>query len=356
MKKRIITPEFKIGIFILCGLFIFFFFIFSQGKIFHGRWYQVNVLFSNIAGLKNGDPVRVSGYKTGDVKGISIYYGKIETTEKPEIRVTLNLSTNLKLGHHSVFTIDSTGLIGEKYVEIIPTGLNDTPLIYPGETVKGVSPVSVGEILNTGITMVKNFNTLVSSTNTMLSSKKFKSGIYSIGPDLHFFVRKTAKTLNSFNSLAISLKRNSDELQKILNQNQEDIHHIILETDKTLENTNKTIKDADTAVKDADTAVKNISLTAAKTSTHIREIKNSFVKTSDNLDTLITSLKTTSKNFTRTSEKISALSDNINETVSAINKEKGTLGKLVYDKELYNTLLEFVREIKQRPARLLFGR
>ncbi|MCL5409011.1 MAG: MlaD family protein [Candidatus Omnitrophica bacterium] len=349
MRKRRVTLEFKIGIFIVCGILIFFFFIFSQGKIFHAKWYHVNVLFSNVAGLKEGDPVRVSGYKIGDVKSIMIYYGKIQNIEKPEIKVMLNLSSDLKLGHNSVFTIDSTGLIGEKYVEIIPTGLNDTPLIYPGETVKGISPVSIGEVLNTSIQMIKNFNNLVSSANSTLSSKKFQASLYSIGPNLNTFVQKTTQSLTTFDALAISLQKNSNEIQNILKQNQSGIHQMVSETNKTIKNTDKTIKDADTAVK-------NISLVAGKTSAHLGEIKNSFVKTSNNLDVLISDLQKTSKDFAQTSKKINALSDNINDTITAINQEKGTLGKLVYDKKLYNELLKFVQEIKKHPSMLLFGK
>ncbi len=86
--------------------------------------YSLNATFSSIDGLQSGGDVRISGVKVGQVTSITIdpetYLAKVEFTVAPEIKVPVD----------SVASIASEGLLGGKYVGLLPGALDD--MLKPG--------------------------------------------------------------------------------------------------------------------------------------------------------------------------------------------------------------------------------
>jgi len=161
MKTKKLSIQFKVGLFIFLGLVIFFVFVFSQGKILRGRGYELKIVFTNVGGLDPGAPVRVSGFRVGEVKNIALSLEQ----DRPKIIVSIRINPEIRLGRQSKFTVRSYGIIGEKYMEILPTGLNDLPLIEPGETLKGEDPLPMERFLSTGEDILKNLDRLLVSLN-----------------------------------------------------------------------------------------------------------------------------------------------------------------------------------------------
>ena len=111
------TKEFKLGLFILGALVILITGIFSirDFKAFNPG-YTIKVLFNFGDGIKSASPVRVSGTDAGEVK-------KVTLTEKDgKIRVLIYawIRKDIRIPENSEAFINSLGILGEKYLEILP--------------------------------------------------------------------------------------------------------------------------------------------------------------------------------------------------------------------------------------------
>lgn len=107
-------------------LLAFFIILFSRDDISHkdgGKYYQVYARFNRTDGLMIGDAVRVAGMDVGRVVG-----AKLDDNFKAIM--TLEVKEAVKLPDDSSAAIVSSGVMGNKYIEIEPGGSED--MIAPG--------------------------------------------------------------------------------------------------------------------------------------------------------------------------------------------------------------------------------
>ena len=106
--------EVGVGALVLAGLTLFVvgLFWFSGRSIRHKGVYA-QVVFTNVAGLKEGDPVLVSGVKVGRVSKVSL-------ERVGRVTVTLELSGEERPRTDASATISSLDFFGAKFVDYIP--------------------------------------------------------------------------------------------------------------------------------------------------------------------------------------------------------------------------------------------
>lgn len=135
--------ELKVGIFVFFGLVILMVFILSIGGF--KTWslgYQVKINFDFINGVKIGAPVRFAGVDVGQIKKINFIFlpgqgVKVEVVAwvKKEVRIPVD----------STVWVNTLGLLGEKYVEIMP-GKDLINIISAGQSLDGVDPIAMHEV------------------------------------------------------------------------------------------------------------------------------------------------------------------------------------------------------------------
>jgi phospholipid/cholesterol/gamma-HCH transport system substrate-binding protein len=111
--------EVGVGAIVLAGLTLFVvgLFWFSGRSITH-RGVTAHVVFANVAGLKQGDPVLVSGVKVGRVAQV-----KFERVGR--VTVTLELSGDVRPRTDATATIASLDFFGTKFVDYTPGSKDD---------------------------------------------------------------------------------------------------------------------------------------------------------------------------------------------------------------------------------------
>ena len=130
-KKNI---ELYVGIFVFIGLLCTGYLVLIVGKlsILPGDTYAVHGYFSSVSGLKNGARVEMAGVEIGSVADIRI------DTERLVARVVLNISNAIEISEDSIASIKTSGIIGEKYIAILPGGtdilLGDGDELYNTES------------------------------------------------------------------------------------------------------------------------------------------------------------------------------------------------------------------------------
>ena len=110
--------DLKVGITVLIGLIIFFFFIITIGtesNIF-SKSYGLKVFVTDIEGLANGSMVTLGGLKVGNVDKMEF----VNRNGKTGIDVFLSIKNTYKaqITEHSTATIKTIGLLGDRYVDI----------------------------------------------------------------------------------------------------------------------------------------------------------------------------------------------------------------------------------------------
>ena len=164
------TFELKVGVFILIGIAILFIIVFSIGDINLSKTgYKVKVQFNFASGIGPSAPVRLAGVGVGQVKGIQIIHDPKDDKTKAELTAWINDGT--KIEEDAVVTINTLGLMGEKYLEIIP-GTAGTPVVKPNGMLVGKDPVSMEKI-------TENLAALSESVRTIVD--KLKKGDGTIG-------------------------------------------------------------------------------------------------------------------------------------------------------------------------------
>jgi len=138
------TFELKVGIFMLIGIAVLFIIVFSIGDINISKTgYRIKVLFNFAAGIGPTAPVRLAGVGVGQAQGVRVIYDEKEKKTKAELTVWIN--DRVKIEENARFTINTLGLLGEKYLEIYP-GASGAALIKPGDTVIGCDPVPMEKV------------------------------------------------------------------------------------------------------------------------------------------------------------------------------------------------------------------
>ena len=130
MKK--FDVEIAVGIFVFFGILCLGYISVKFGKInlIGDHYYPVNAVFSTVKGLKKDTVVEISGVEVGKVADIKLV--------DYEVVVTLRIRDDIVLQEDAIASIRTKGLMGEKYVEIMPGGSDK--LIKPGGSLRETEP------------------------------------------------------------------------------------------------------------------------------------------------------------------------------------------------------------------------
>ncbi len=149
--------EMKVGVFVFVGLFILAVFILSIGGV--KTWtsgYTINFVFTFINGVKQGAPVRFAGVDVGQVKSIRFYYDP--QASKTKVNITCWVNRRVRVPMDSKIWVNTLGLLGEKYVEIMP-GNDYANVLKQGQYLAGEDPLPMNEIMKDAKNIADNINT-----------------------------------------------------------------------------------------------------------------------------------------------------------------------------------------------------
>lgn len=376
MKTKDFNLQFKVGLFIFLGLIIFFVFVFSQGKILRGKGYDIKVVYNYIGGLDPGAPVRVSGYRVGEVKNIELSMEQ----DRPRIIVTIRIKPEIRLGRHSRFMVRNYGIIGEKYMEILSTGLRDVPLISPGESVKGEDPLPLERFLSAGEDILKNLNSLLLSLNKITEDENLKSELKNVVTSANITLSKASNTFDNFSLLASNLNKTSTQINETIAEIRPDLKQIVMNVNTSAGAINNIIEKNSENIDRIISGLEKSTSELEKTLPEIRNVGETFVKTGQQINgffekietqglfadlvsdteiareirNTIASLKQTSRDLDIVFIKLGYASDQIYSVISDIRSGKGTIGKLVAKDDLYNQIFDMVQDLKAHPWKILF--
>lgn len=143
------SSEVKVGAFTLGGAAVLAGIITFMGAFTFGKsGYQLQIDYPQVSGLMPGHIVRYAGVQVGTVKQIDV---KSDT-----VAVVAEIDDNIKIPKGAIFSIGSDGILGEKFVNVMPPVKYDQGYINEGSTVKGVPGGSMEEFFSASGDAVQN--------------------------------------------------------------------------------------------------------------------------------------------------------------------------------------------------------
>ncbi|KPK39486.1 MAG: hypothetical protein AMJ78_08415 [Omnitrophica WOR_2 bacterium SM23_29] len=196
MKK--FDLEFKVGIFVAIGIAILISIIFSIGELrYFKQRYAIKLLFDFANGVEKSAPVRLAGVQVGEVKDIDIVFDKVR--QKTIVSLTVSLDKKAKVEEDAEAFINTLGLIGEKYVEILP-GTPGKKILKHGESLQGRESIPVERLTEKGYEIASGLSETIKHLNKLFGDTETQEAFKATVLDLRKLIASTNVVMDKVKS------------------------------------------------------------------------------------------------------------------------------------------------------------
>lgn len=232
--------ELKIGLVIAIALFIFGFLVISIGKVnLIQKGYTFTIRFDYVSGLTNGAGVMVSGMSIGSVKGMFFKNNKVY--------VNVWVKDGINIPSDSMITVNTLGLLGEKYIEITPG--KSLSYIKNKDFIVGINPVNVSEILTRSEACVYKMERTVTILDKLMGEEEMLKNLEDSLCNLSKITQDSSEVISLHKGEIIRTIENintaSRLISDILKENKENIKSSIVEFKEASSSLQKTTKAID---------------------------------------------------------------------------------------------------------------
>ncbi|MCA6071477.1 MAG: MlaD family protein [Endomicrobium sp.] len=190
------SNQLKLGIFTVVGLFAIVASIFATGSFSLKRTYNVYVNFDNISGLSRKAKVKIAGVDIGVLRGVCL--------ENSKAKLKLSIDKKVALYKNAYARIVSVGIIGTKYIEVVPGSASESVL-------------KEGDFMLSGNvrSMEETLTNIANSVNKAMGNETYGNIMENLAGAIHSLKEildniaaqngQIAKTINNFNRFSTDL-------------------------------------------------------------------------------------------------------------------------------------------------------
>lgn len=291
--------ELKVGILTVVTVLIFYYgFNFLKGIDFFTPTHRYFAVYNKVDGMVEGNMVKINGLVVGRVAEITILQN-----QNNKMLVAIDVDDEITLTDSSLAFMADNGLLGEKMIDLkIRKGTRD--LKHLDTLISGVAGGMLATLSNSAGPMMGKVDALLVNLNLMLAEYK------GMGAKMQ------------------TLTHNASEMSGTANQ---------------------LLKDNQSKINQITSNLAQISTDLNNMTTEMKPLPAKMNQMADKMNAL--ELEQTVKNAQKTLGELDKM-------LSAINQQKGTAGKLVYDDSLYTNLNKTLAdldailvEFKQKPKK-----
>ncbi len=219
--------EFKVGIFVFLGLAAIGALVVQFGRLGEGfkTYYPLTIRFNDASGLLKGSDVLLAGARIGKVAG-----GPRLVREGNGVLVPLKIYDYIKIPDTSKFTVGSSGLLGDRFVNVTMPPGTPSKFLPPNSVINGARETGIEDLTREGGALVgdlrgvvQKIDTTVSRLNDEVLSKtttdNLKSSMAHLNDATSSFAesaKKLGPVVDKADSAMDSTKKAADDLQKVL--------------------------------------------------------------------------------------------------------------------------------------------
>ena len=298
-----VSVEAKVGIFVVIGIVILGYMSMKVGKLTlsKDKRYEVEALFDSASGLAVDTTVEIAGVEVGRVGRIGLEDGKA--------LVGLYIDPEIKLTKDARAVIRTKGILGDKYVELIP-GSPAAPVLAAGDRiVYSVPTTDLDTLMNVLGEVARDIKKLTGSLSNVMGGEEGEA---------------------SLRAIIVNVREMTETLNRTVQANNEDVTRMIANLSAFAE-TLREIGDANH--EDIDTIVANVRKASCEIETlvaNLNEITNKINEGEGTIGELI--------NNRETVENLNEALVSLKEVTDKIGEGEGTIGRLVNDDETVESL------------------
>ena len=294
-----LSNEVKLGMAIFAAVIVFVGgIIYLRGVDFQKREYTLTILYNNVNGLQEGNPITIAGLAVGKVEELKL----IGTA----IAVKVQIQNKVQFPVDSKAYIKSSSLMGGKLIAITP-GI-ESDVLHNGDTLTGSYEADLTELTSTLAPISSNVLGILERVNTTFDEK----------------------TRHNIQGIVADVNRSSTELERIIHDEGQRL----------------------------DFAIGNFASFSSNLSRFAINLDSIALSQRTNLDTSMATIRIVTYNLQVASQNLRSTTQSLDVVLGKIEKGHGTLGKLVHEEKLYNDLDSLasnlnllVKDLRENPGK-----
>ena len=289
--------EIKVGIFVILCFGIAAALIIKFGKLekFSSDTYPITVVFPNVGGIVRDANVMYAGIPIGKVRDI-----KLTETGSLKVRVTLAIYRDYTIRRDAKFVINQSGLLGDRYVDVIPQSAT-AAMLKPNEEVEGESSVDLTEAIRGVVDVLHQTAGTIARVDELI--RRTDAAIKRIDEMV-----LTTQTLDHVNSSLVNIDTTTSNAVELTAA----LRSVVDDSRQSISNTLSEFSSAAGDVRDASKRVQSL--------------------VANNQD----ELSATASNLAASTARLNVILENV-------QKGEGTAGRLLTDPTLHDELVKLVQ-------------
>ena len=246
MDERSKGLEFKVGLFVIVGLGVLAALVVQFGRVGEGfkTYYTITVQFRNASGLLKGSDVLLAGAKIGRVAD-----GPHLIAGSDGVSVPLRIFDYVRIPAESRFTVGSSGLLGDRFVDVQPPAGQPTAFLSNNAEIAGTRETGMDDLTREGGMLVQDLRGTVQNINGTFT--RLNEGALSPAN-----MESLKSTLDRLNQTSGTLAESSKKIEGVLAQADaamasskkaaDDVQLAIADARKTLQGVTNLVREART--------------------------------------------------------------------------------------------------------------
>lgn len=314
--------EARLGLVIFTAFIIFIWGTMQITNLGEDHGYEITAVFDNASGLDVNAPVRMVGVNIGRVKSIDVAQRKA--------LVTMQIADAYRIDRDAAFAIRSQGILGDKYVEIIPG--------------------QAGEYLEGG--------DRAGNTRPSVDLDSLMESLQGAGEDLSGILaslRKVVATEEGENNLKDILQNTrdlSDNLNRMVSDNRDKVDSILANLDTLTAKLDGIAGDNRADIRQVIANIREVSENLKDT---IPNLTERLAGAADQVEGVISEnregVKETVEQIHRDAQLLEETLDSLRTVAKRIEDGEGTVGKLINEDETYTSLNETLGSLNKAMKR-----
>ena len=289
------SSEVKVGAFALGGAVVLAGIITFMGAFSFGKkGYELRINYPQVSGLMPGHVVRYAGVQVGTVRKLNVAPDKVE--------VITEIDDNIKIPQGAVFTIASDGIMGEKYVHIVPPTKPGQGFISAGSSLKGTPGGGMDEFFANSGDLMKRLENIAAAFENVFGDKEVQASMKSGFRNM----QGITENMNTFTKV----------MADVAVANQQDITQMIHQINELTQRMNSTASYIESIMKGVDNN--------GETGRNLAAIAKNMADTTQRMENIVQVLETVAKDPV-TQESLKETLVNVKETSAKANKIMGAL-------------------------------
>jgi phospholipid/cholesterol/gamma-HCH transport system substrate-binding protein len=308
------SAEIKVGIFVIVALIALAYLSMRVGVgIFPRQLNEYLVFFDSVTGLRSAAPVEIAGIEVGSVQQIRLAQGRAE--------VVLGVREEIEIYENAVAVLRTRGILGDKYVEILP-GSPELPRLQDGDRIaRSEVPADMDQVFQRVGDIAEDISSVtrsISRTLDEVGEQDIRAIIESVRQLTESLNEMVSRNMEGVTDIVANIRDFSADMRQLSAENKDGITRIVENLEQASEDMVGTMKEMDrilTRIEDGEGALGKLI---------------SDVEMGEDLKTTVASLRSVAER---------------------IDEGRGTIGRLIHDEAMADDLDETLRRFNTLLAR-----